>query len=119
AVGIETEVRFAVRGTSSASPTYVGSTTPRLVRLSNEPMEGGLYYWAATSSGGGAYGIFRHDMAKPGQPAEEFMTTNQTSGRCVACHALSRDGRQMAITYDGGNGAATTVDVGTGLARPA
>ena len=23
--------------------------------------------------------------------AEEFMTTNQTGGRCVACHVLSRD----------------------------
>jgi hypothetical protein len=63
------------------------------------------------------YGIYRHDMSKPGEPAEEFMTTNQTAGRCVACHVLSRDGTKMAITYDGGNGAATMVDVGTATAQ--
>src|SRR5262249_39039614 len=61
----------------------------------------------------GPYGIFRHDMAKPGQPAEQFFTTAQTGGRCVACHVLSRDGIKMAVTYDGGDGMATVVDVAT------
>ena len=112
AVSYETAVQFQVRGVNSANPTVVGSTTPQLVRLSNEFMLGGLYYWAATASNG-PYGIFRHDMGKPGQPAEEFMTTAQTGGRCVACHVLSRDGTKMAVTYDGGGGAATLVDVAT------
>jgi Tol biopolymer transport system component len=116
AVGTEKTISFRVRGVQAAMPGIVGVSAPRAVKLSNEPMEGGLYYWAATASAG-AYGIFRHDMSKPGQPAEEFMTTNQTAGRCVACHSLSRDGKQMAITYDGGNGAATTVDVATATAR--
>jgi hypothetical protein len=112
AVSNETTVQYRVRGTSSQNPTVVGSTPPRLVKLSNEQMLGGLYYWAATAQNG-PYGIFRHDMSKPGQAAEQFMTTAQTSGRCVACHVLSRDGTKMAITYDGGNGAATLVDVAT------
>lgn len=118
AVGIETTVQYQVRAVSSANPTYVGAAAPRLVKLSNEPMNGGIYYWAATDAGGGAYGIFRHDMSKPGQPAEQFMTTTQTSGRCVACHALSRDGTRMAITYDGGNGRATIVDVASAARQP-
>jgi hypothetical protein len=113
AVGIETTVTYQVRGANTASPGPVGAAPPRTVNLTNEPMEGGLYYWAATSASGGAYGIFRHDMSKPGLPAEEYMTTNQTSGRCVACHVLSRDGTKLAVTYDGGDGAATLVDVGT------
>jgi hypothetical protein len=110
AVGYETSVQYQVRGVDKNNPTVVGSATPRIINLSNEQMLGGLYYWAATAANG-PYGIFRHDMAKPGQPAEQFMTTAQTGGRCVACHVLSRDGTKMAITYDGGNGAATLVDV--------
>ncbi|HSK04769.1 MAG TPA: hypothetical protein VK932_26140 [Kofleriaceae bacterium] len=118
AVGLESAVQYQVRAVSTANPTYVGTTTPRLLKLSNEPMNGGMYYWAASDAGGGAYGIFRHDMAKPGQPAEEFMTTNQTSGRCVACHALSRDGTKMAITYDGGNRNGTLIDVASSTRQP-
>jgi hypothetical protein len=118
AVGSESAVQFQIRAVSTGNPTYVGATAPRLVKLSNEPLDGGIYYWAAANAGGGAYGIFRHDMSKPGQPAEQFMTTAQTAGRCVACHALSRDGTRMAITYDGGDGNATLVDVGTGVRQP-
>lgn len=113
AVGRENSITYQVRGVSTANPTSVSAAAPRRARLSNGTMEGGLYYWAALADAGGATGIFRHDMAKPGQPAEEFMTTNQTGGRCVACHVLSRDGEKMAIVYDGGNGAGSIVDVGT------
>jgi Tol biopolymer transport system component len=56
-------------------------------------------------------------MSKPGQVAEQFMTTAQTGGRCVACHVLSRDGTRMSVTYDGGNGAATLVDVSSKTAQ--
>lgn len=116
AVGADVTVTFQVRGVQSSNPISVGSAAPQLVKLSNEAMNGGLYYWAATAANG-PYGIFRHDMSKPGQPAMQFMTTAQTGGRCVACHVLSRDGKEMAITYDGGNGAATMVDVGTAAAK--
>ncbi|HEY5921658.1 MAG TPA: hypothetical protein VIV11_08300 [Kofleriaceae bacterium] len=112
AVGYEPMVQYQVRGVDSNNPTVIGAGAPQLVKLSNEQMLGGLYYWAATAQNG-PYGIFRHDMSKPGQAAEEFFTTAQTGGRCVACHVLSRDGTKMAITYDGGNGAATLVDVAT------
>jgi hypothetical protein len=116
AVSYESSVQFQVRGVNSQNPSVVGATAPQLVKLSNEQMLGGLYYWAATAQNG-PFGIFRHDMSKPGQPAEEFFTTAQTGGRCVACHVLSKDGTKMAITYDGGNGAATLVDVATKTAQ--
>lgn len=116
AVSFDTSVQFQVRGVQSSNPTVIGSTQPQLVKLSNEDMLGGLYYWAATSQSG-AYGIFRHDMSHPGQPAEQFYTTAQTGNRCVACHVLSRDGRHMAITYDGGGQLATMVDVETRTAQ--
>ncbi len=117
AVGVQPSVSYRVRGANTAAPGVVGADAPRTVDLSNEPMEGGLYYWA-TASSTGVYGIFRHDMSKPGQPAEEYMTTNQTSGRCVACHVLSRDGTKMAITYDGGDHNATLLDVATAALQP-
>ncbi len=118
AVAAENAVRFQVRGVSRANPGMVYAAAPRMVHLSNEAMEGGIYYWASTATQGGSYGIFRHDMSAAGQPAEEFLTTTQTNGRCIACHALSRDGSRMAVTYDGGNGAATVVDVATRTAQP-
>jgi hypothetical protein len=115
AVGSEATVTYQVRGVVSTNPAAgVGAGAPRLVKLSNEDMNGGIYYWA--SSGDDANtpeGIWRHDMANPGQPAEQFETLTQTNGRCIACHVLSRDGTHMAITYDGGNANSNTVDVGT------
>jgi Tol biopolymer transport system component len=111
AVSYETNVTFRVRGVSSANPTTVGAAAPQTVKLTNEAMLGGLYYWAAASSLGAPEGIWRHDMSMPGQPAQQYMTVVQTGGTCVACHVLSRDGKQMAITYAGGNGPASMVDV--------
>ena len=112
------QVTATVRGVNTAMPGVIGAGPGRTVILTEQPTEGGVYYWAAASATGGARGIFRHDMAAPGQPAEEFYTDNQTAGRCVACHVLSRDGTKMAITYDGGNGAAAIVDVATRTASP-
>jgi hypothetical protein len=116
AVATAPAVSLTVRGVDRAQPGVVGSAAPRSVEVGNEPMLGGLYYWAATATTG-PYGIFRHDMSQPGTPAEQFMTTAQTGGRCVACHVLSRDGRQLAVTYDGGNGAGTFVDAATRTAQ--
>jgi hypothetical protein len=117
AVGLQKTVSFRVRGANTATPGKVGAAAPQRVQLSNERMEGGLYYWASASMTR-VIGIFRHDMSRPGEPAEEFLTTNQTHGRCVACHVLSRDGTKMAITYDGGDKPATMVDVGTAMPAP-
>jgi hypothetical protein len=113
AVGNAGSVSYSVRGASAtgAPGAPVGAAAAQTLQLSNEVMDGGLYYWA--NSGTTNVGIFRHDMSRPGQPAEEFVTRNQTGGRCVGCHVLSRDGSRMAITYDEGTGPnfAGTVDV--------
>ncbi|MEO6771575.1 MAG: hypothetical protein ABI467_00950 [Kofleriaceae bacterium] len=113
AVGNNATITYQVRGVSSANPALgIGTSGPRLVKLSNEEMNGGIYYWASAGTTS-PEGIWRHDMAKPGQPAEQFMTKAQTSNRCIACHVLSRDGKNMLVTWDGGNGNANTIDVGT------
>lgn len=101
-------LKVVVRGLSTAMPQTAGSSAPLAINVALEDIEGGIYYWAASQSG-----IFRHDFGQPGLPAEPYYTPAQSSGRCVACHALSRDGTRMAITFDGGNGAATVLDVAT------
>ncbi|MEZ4402656.1 MAG: hypothetical protein R3B06_21725 [Kofleriaceae bacterium] len=106
------QLAVRVRGLTEASPATVGSATPLTVFHTREDLQGGLYYWAASAQGGRPYGILRYDFGAVGQPAEEFFTNTQ-AGRCVACHALSRDGTKMAVTYDGGNGSSTIVDVAT------
>ncbi|MFT3696640.1 MAG: hypothetical protein QM831_26100 [Kofleriaceae bacterium] len=121
AVGSEATVTYQVRGVQSANPgAGVGAAPPRLVKLTNEEMNGGIYYWASAGDDANSpEGIWRHDMAKPGEPAEQFETLVQTTsadypnGRCIACHTLSRDGAHMVVTWDGGDGASSTVDVGT------
>jgi hypothetical protein len=101
-----------VRALNTASPATMGLSSLSIVHLTNNDVEGGIYYWA--SAGALPGGIYRHDMSRPGESAEVFYTTGESpDGRCVACHVLSRDGDKMAITYDGGNGAASIVDVAT------
>jgi len=114
-------VVFQVRGASQDVPRGV-STVSQTVQLSNEKMDGGLYYWASTSVSG-ATGIFRYDMHDPAWPmvrpttAEPFLTTTETNGRCVACHVLSRDGTRVAVTYEDTTtnipGLGTLIDVPT------
>jgi hypothetical protein len=104
------ELTVNVRALTVASPQQIGVATPRKLLLTNNDLLGGLYYWAATAVGGAPYGIFRHDFGNPGQPAEPFYTTTE-AGRCVACHALSRNGERMTVVWDGGDGSSTVIDV--------
>jgi hypothetical protein len=103
-----------VRGLASATPGAAGTSSAISVGLADEPIQGGIYYWAAASAQGLPEGIYRHDFERPGEPAEEFYTVTQSpAGRCVACHAMSRAGDRMAVTFDGGDGAASIIDVAT------
>lgn len=55
---------------------------------------GSIVYWSTSAAG---------FMKIPyGSPAEPYLVYEQT-GYCMACHAISNDGR-VAFTYDGGNG---------------
>jgi cytochrome c551/c552 len=120
AAGSGNAVTLQVRGVNSAAPGAVGAAPPQTIALSNEDMNGGLYYWA-TESANNVIGIFRHDMARPGEPAEEFLTISQAEG-CVACHVLSRDGTKMAVTFEdvgaSAPGPATILDVATKVRAP-
>ena len=115
-----TGVTIDVRSALSTAPGTIAQAMSQTVTLSDQPIAGGLYYWAAKSSdGANPAGIYRHDVATPGDAPEAYYTMAQTTdttypnGRCVACHALSRDGTKMVVTYDGGGGASQLLDVAT------
>jgi TolB protein len=102
-----------------ADATLAGTSLPSKVFVASDDVDGGIYYWALAAGDGSPEGIYRHDMQRPGQAPEEFFTRRQTSGRCVGCHALSRDGTKMAVTlYDidgspDSEGVGTVLDVGS------
>lgn len=103
------EVVTQVRGRQIAGGG-IGSSATRPVKLTREGIAGGLYYWASSSPTGS--GVFRHDLAEPEVAPEPYITAADSPNGCVGCHALSKAGDRMAVTW-GGNGPATLFDVAT------
>ncbi len=92
-------VNIVVRGTDD-SGTSVGASQPIAVSIANDEIAGGLYYWT-TSNG---TGIMRYDFASPTETAAtRFVGPELTGGKCVGCHALSRDGSKMVAEAGGQN----------------
>ncbi len=106
-------VETVVSGTSMADTSIMGVSDASLFRVAEDAVQGGIYYWAASSTVASDYGIYRYDFGNPGQSAEAVYTTVETNGRCVACHALSHDGTRMGLNYDGGDGIADMISIST------
>lgn len=88
-------VAYRIRGVNGSSPYGVGVSETRTLAFSLENINGGLYYWNTSGV------IQRYDFGLPGAPAEQFMTPPMAGAlTCVGCHALSRDGKRMAIGND-------------------
>ena len=90
-------VTYQVRGVQSANPG-AGRRERSAAREADERGDERRHLLLGERRHESPEGIWRHDMAKPGQPAEQFMTKAQTGGRCIACHVLSRDGKNMLVT---------------------
>jgi len=87
----------------------VGSTTKQDLSFSENDMKGGLYYWAASSGG-----IARYDFGLRGQKAESFYGPLRAGGLCVGCHAMSRNGKRIAVGMNiPGPAAMRALDTGT------
>lgn len=70
----------------------IARSTPITVELTSEPVTGGLYFWSTDPAA-----IHRYDFDRASRESEIFYDTSDSGGRCVGCHALSRDGRSIAI----------------------
>jgi len=103
----ETDVTIAVDRLETATGSVINGV-PRTFRFAEATIRGAIYYW---DLGGGNVQRIRGD----GTGREVFMPTppaNPANGsRCVACHAISRDGRRMAAEMWEGGGPGAIYDL--------
>lgn len=84
-------VELSMRG-SALEGGGVGTTAAQKLSFSDSDMKGGLYYWAASIGG-----IARYDFGLRGQTAENFYGPVRAVAVCVGCHAMSRNGKRIAV----------------------
>ena len=87
----------------------VGATAKQDLSFTENDMKGGLYYWAASIGG-----IARYDFGLRGQKAESYYGPLRAAGLCVGCHAMSRNGKRIAVGMNiPGPAAMRALDTGT------
>jgi hypothetical protein len=84
-----------VRGMDTAHPQQSGLSAPVMVEITEEPVEGGIYYWNAKVGE-----IMRYDFGLPTPQGEQYYTGAQAQGSCVGCHVLSPKGTRIAVGLD-------------------
>jgi hypothetical protein len=94
-------VHVTVRATADGS--CVSTSTAKIdLRFAKDDIQGGIYYWQSAvygGIGGKTGGIFSHDFGSFDPTPTPFYTSG-TSGTCVGCHFLSRDGARMSLATD-------------------
>ena len=96
---------LTVAGMRSGAPGTKGTAPLRTVDVTNEEQRGGIYYWATNGSG-----ILRYDTETPNIPPQKLFPAGVPTG-CIGCHALSRDGTKIAITFDSAEGRGGVMDL--------
>jgi hypothetical protein len=89
-------VELTIAGLDSADAEESWLSPPISLLFSDAAVEGAIYYWST-----GTKGIMR---ATVGNPLPEKFYTDPSGGdseACAACHTLSRDGKRLAVGYDG------------------
>ena len=97
---------LTVAGLHTATPATKGTSPARTLDVTNEDQRGGIYYWSTTNNSG----ILRYDTETPNVPPSKLFAGAIPTG-CVGCHALSRDGNRIAITFDSGDGRGGIMDL--------
>jgi hypothetical protein len=89
------QASFVVTGTDGAGGP-VTSSDPVTIQFSNEPVLGGLYYWASS------LGMIKRATFGSSQAVNYIAPKDATLGLgdtpCVACHSVSRDGKAIAFS---------------------
>ncbi|MFO0579509.1 MAG: hypothetical protein U1A78_36390 [Polyangia bacterium] len=85
------ELELKIRG-SSTDGGGVGTSAPQALRFSENDMKGGIYYWAASVGG-----IARYDFGLRGKTPESYYDPFRAGAICAGCHALSRNGKRIAV----------------------
>ncbi|HVV82540.1 MAG TPA: hypothetical protein VHE35_05645 [Kofleriaceae bacterium] len=103
--GTRTPISITVSGLKSGAPGTKGTAPARTMDLTTDDMRGGIYYWATNGSG-----ILRYDTETPNVPPSQLFPGGVPTG-CLGCHALSRDGSKIAITFDSAEGRGGVMDL--------
>jgi dipeptidyl aminopeptidase/acylaminoacyl peptidase len=87
------DVSLAISAANSQTPANSFSAMPATLSFSSAHAPGAITYWA-----GGSNNILSATLAVPA-PAPMYPAPGD--GKCVGCHVVSRDGKQLAFGYDG------------------
>ncbi|HEY5952147.1 MAG TPA: hypothetical protein VIV40_41905 [Kofleriaceae bacterium] len=105
ATGIAGPIRSEVQTTSSTTqPATIFVGNRITLSFASEAVGGPIYFWSAATNG----------IMRGGVEQKTSSKLYPTSTTCVGCHAISRDGAEMAMGYD--NTTSTdllTVDIGS------
>jgi len=88
---------LTVRGLSQGTPTKIYGSKPITIYYSESEVLGALFYWST-----GAKGIMRANLSSP-NASKFFPDPEGTDTSCAACHTVSRDGKRLAVGYNGEN----------------
>ena len=121
---LTTTIRLA-----DAAGANVGEATLDDVSWTYNRLSGGLYYWTTSSTGVSQTEIRRYNFADAGGKPETYWSQNPDSPQltgsavpvdqagphaCMGCHAISRDGSKIALSFGGSLPAAfELIDVAT------
>ena len=81
---------------SAGTDAPSGSAPPHSLSFSSDDVKGGLYYWSTTITG-----IYRVPIGA--KQATPFITSGNEFG-CSGCHAVSRDGKKVALEFGSAEG---------------
>ncbi len=89
-------VTITVDAATQAAPGRFTRSSPLSIGFSRGPVPGAIYYWSTTEQG------VRRATVEDAAPVN-FLTPDETDGRCVACHTLSRRGNRLGADVGGNN----------------
>jgi hypothetical protein len=95
-------VAVTVRATPANAQCVTASPQSVKINFAKENLSGGIYYWQSATYGGVAGttgGIYFHDFGTFDPTPTPFWTSGST-GTCIGCHTLSKDGVRMSLMDD-------------------
>ena len=103
-------ISISVRGVNKASPTTCATSSKEPVVVGPAEIKGGIYYWITRPNNA----IMRYDFGQAAKKPEAFVSQEKT-GYCVGCHAISPDGTRLAFVDSQGTGRIMDVEKATML----
>ena len=109
-------LNVSVRATINGSCVTTSAENVNLWFAKND-LAGGIYYWQSATFGGvggKTGGIYTHDFGTFDPTPTPFYTSD-TTGTCVGCHNVSRDGLRISLAFDDPDGDDEFGDVHTAV----